>query len=83
MVYSLYPLHIMMLWKGVFAMLVIPIRRICDAKMKQIMDGYTAYSESKQVINKLKKEIEQRNIPVIFDYTNKGCYITPIKNKEA
>ncbi len=45
----------MMLWKGVFAMLVIPIRRICDAKMKQIMDGYTAYSESKQVINKLKK----------------------------
>lgn len=56
MVYSLYPLHIMMLWKGVFAMLVIPIRRICDAKMKQIMDGYTAYSESKQVINKLKKK---------------------------
>lgn len=59
-------------------MYVITDGRICEEKMKWLRQGYAAYVESPALMKRLMKEINEENIPVHVDYTQGGCYFTPI-----
>lgn len=61
-------------------MYVMNDRHIRDEKIAQLKKGRTAYAESKELIRLMKRRIERENLPVHYDYTTLGCWITPLSN---
>ncbi|HLR02443.1 MAG TPA: hypothetical protein VK111_06865 [Virgibacillus sp.] len=64
-------------------MFVMNERRIRDEKIAQLKKGRTAYAESHELIRLMKRRIEQENIPVLYDNTHIGCWITPLEGEKS
>lgn len=64
-------------------MYVMMQRRICEEKMNQLRNGNTAYAESPEIINRMKREIEKENLKIHIDYTNSGCYFIPLPRQKS
>ncbi|MFD2046312.1 hypothetical protein ACFSTA_10970 [Ornithinibacillus salinisoli] len=64
-------------------MLVLHERRICERKMNQLRNGYSAYAESREVIRLLKREILKNNLDVYYDETSTGCWFIPMKESKS
>ncbi|SET44847.1 hypothetical protein SAMN05216389_111138 [Oceanobacillus limi] len=60
-------------------MLVLHEKRICERKMNQLKNGYSAYAESREVIRLIKREILKNNMDVYYDETPNGCWFIPMK----
>lgn len=58
-------------------------KKICAEKINDLKKGYCAYAESSYLIRKLKQEILNENLQVIFDYTKGGCFIIPLKKDKG
>ncbi|WP_240795453.1 hypothetical protein [Aquibacillus halophilus] len=52
-------------------------RLIVEEKMNRLSEGHTAFAESDEVIRLMKEEISKKNIPVICDQTESGCWFIP------
>jgi len=61
---------------------IISRRQIARAKIKKIKNGYSAFAETKEVIDLVKKGLEEENIPVHIDQTEQGCWFIPVKDNE-
>ncbi|MGJ9382394.1 hypothetical protein CR203_12805 [Salipaludibacillus neizhouensis] len=60
-------------------MKVISRSKIAEDKIKSIRLGYTAFAESQEVLNKIKKELVLHDIDFIEETTDVGSWITPKK----
>ncbi|MEH7387082.1 hypothetical protein V7147_16965 [Bacillus sp. JJ1521] len=54
-------------------------RKLLNEKMAHIKNGYSAYAESPDVINAIKKEIEALNLNVLEEVTELGSWFIPVK----
>jgi uncharacterized membrane protein len=54
-------------------------KQIVREKLQQILSGYSAYAETKEVADLLKKELKQLNIDVYEDSTDIGSWFIPIE----
>lgn len=58
-------------------MLIIDQKLLVSRKVESILNGYCAYVESKELSEKVKKELVLRNIPFFEDVTEKGTWFIP------
>jgi hypothetical protein len=61
--------------------LIINRKQLVREKVQQIIAGYSAYAETKEVATMLKKELQLLNIDVYEDSTNIGSWFIPIKSE--
>ncbi|WP_042146358.1 hypothetical protein [Paucisalibacillus sp. EB02] len=64
-------------------MLIMNERSIRDRKIEQLMNGRTAYAESKEVIRLIKRDIERYGLNVFYDETPTGCWFIPVKASKS
>lgn len=60
-------------------MKVISCSKIAEEKINSIRVGYTAFTETQEVLEKIKKELILQNIDFIEEKTDVGSWITPKK----
>ncbi|MFD1737108.1 hypothetical protein ACFSCX_11150 [Bacillus salitolerans] len=60
--------------------MIINRKQLVREKLQQILSGYSAYAETKEVANLLLKELQALNIEVYVDNTNIGSWFIPVKN---
>lgn len=63
--------------------MIINRRDLVNEKLHLIEDGYSAFTESKEVARMLKKELEKRNIDVVEDVTSIGAWFIPKKDNKS
>ncbi|WP_449537235.1 hypothetical protein [Ferdinandcohnia sp. Marseille-Q9671] len=56
-------------------------RTMLNEKMARIKNGYSAYAESSEVVNAIKKEIQALNLNVHEEVTEVGSWFIPEKVK--
>ncbi|RFB17793.1 hypothetical protein DZB84_08045 [Bacillus sp. HNG] len=54
-------------------------RKLLNEKMTHLKNGYSAYAESPDIINALKKEIQALNLNVFEEVTDLGSWFIPVK----
>ncbi|MEK5441541.1 MULTISPECIES: hypothetical protein [unclassified Fredinandcohnia] len=54
-------------------------RKLLNEKMARIKKGYSAYAESPEVVNALKKEIQALDLNVLEEVTDLGSWFIPVK----
>ncbi|WP_026906447.1 hypothetical protein [Paucisalibacillus globulus] len=64
-------------------MLIMNERTTRDRKIEQLMNGRTAYAESKEVIRLIKRDIERYGLQVYYDETPTGCWFIPITTSKS
>ncbi|OEG00070.1 hypothetical protein BHF71_06385 [Vulcanibacillus modesticaldus] len=62
--------------------MIINRKELARAKVNKIKNGFSAYAETTEVIELIKKELERENISVIIDETPQGCWFIPNKDSE-
>lgn len=62
--------------------MVINRKEMARAKVRKIKNGLSAFAETNEVIELVKKELENENIPVHVDETDQGCWFIPVNNDE-
>ncbi|WP_456278017.1 hypothetical protein [Bacillus sp. AK128] len=61
--------------------MIINRKQLMRDKLQQIIAGYSAYAETKELATMLQKELKLRNIEVYIDDTDKGFWFIPVKKK--
>ncbi|KGP90823.1 hypothetical protein N780_02215 [Pontibacillus chungwhensis BH030062] len=61
-------------------MLIMNRKRMVEDKLNRLISGQTAYAESRELIRLVKREIENRQISVLMDETDSGCWFIPQEN---
>ncbi|QSS99224.1 hypothetical protein IMZ31_14185 [Pontibacillus sp. ALD_SL1] len=61
-------------------MLIMNRKRMVEDKLDRLTKGQTAYAESRELIRLVKREIENRQISVLMDETDSGCWFIPQEN---
>lgn len=59
--------------------MIISRRQIAKAKVKKIKDGFSAFAETQEVIDLIRKDLDKLQIPVHIDKTEQGCWFIPEK----
>jgi len=62
--------------------MIINRKKMASAKVNKIKNGYSAFAETKEVIEYIKKELKNQNIPVHIDETDQGCWFIPTNKHE-
>ncbi|MFT4415157.1 hypothetical protein ACLM5H_14945 [Fredinandcohnia humi] len=62
-------------------MYIINRRKLLNEKMARIKNGYSAYAESMEIANLLKKEIQALNLNVHEEVTDIGSWFIPERVK--
>lgn len=56
---------------------IIHRRRLVQDKIERIRDGYSAYAETIEIANLVKRELEALNLTVHEDVTEHGSWFIP------
>ncbi|UFT98020.1 hypothetical protein KO561_12490 [Radiobacillus kanasensis] len=64
-------------------MFIIQTRRLIDEQMNRLTNGYSAYVETNELTRLMQREITKRNLPVILDQTESGCWFIPEKSAQT
>ncbi|MFG6116611.1 hypothetical protein ACGTN9_15775 [Halobacillus sp. MO56] len=59
-------------------MLIMDRHRLVEEKIAQLMNGYTAYAETDELIRLMKRDVARRQLNVFFDRTDTGCWFIPV-----
>lgn len=62
--------------------MIINRREMARAKLEKLKKGYSAFAETKELVDLIEKEIEKLEIPVYIDRTEHGCWFIPKKPNE-
>ncbi|GGK11399.1 hypothetical protein GCM10010965_00350 [Caldalkalibacillus thermarum] len=62
--------------------MVISRKHLAKAKLEQLKNGYSAYTESTEVAFHLEREIKKHSLRVHIDRTPLGSWFIPIKDEE-
>jgi putative aminopeptidase FrvX len=57
--------------------MLISRKEIAQKKIQKLKDGYSAFAETKEVADYIKKELEKIEIEVHEDLTEFGCWFIP------
>lgn len=60
-------------------MFIIDSRKLAKEKVARLQNGYSAYAESEELANLIRKELSSLKIGVHEDVTEKGYWFIPIK----
>lgn len=60
--------------------MIISRRELAKAKLEKIKRGLSAFAETKEVADLIKKEIQVQNLAVYVDQTSVGCWFVPRKS---
>ncbi|TLS39128.1 hypothetical protein [Pseudalkalibacillus caeni] len=63
--------------------MLISRKKIAKEKVSLIMNGQSAYCESKELARLIKKELQSLNIDVHEDVTNIGSWFIPVSNEQV
>ncbi|MEQ6377793.1 hypothetical protein RZN22_05060 [Bacillaceae bacterium S4-13-58] len=63
-------------------MLVLSGHRLVREKTERLMNGYSAFAETQDLIRLIEREITRHNLEVYRDVTENGCWFIPIESKE-
>ncbi len=69
--------------EGVVMMKVIHTQRIANDKIALLMNGYSAFAESEEVIRLVNRRIHRNNLNIIVERTNVGCWFIPEQLNKA
>lgn len=61
--------------------MIISRKQMARAKVEKLRNGYSAFAETKEVAELIKKELTERNIDVHEDVTELGSWFIPVRNK--
>ncbi|SHF78497.1 hypothetical protein [Ornithinibacillus halophilus] len=64
-------------------MLILNKSQMRDRKINQLLNGYTAYAESQELIRLIKREIYRKGLNVYIDETTEGCWFIPLKESKS
>ncbi|EIT85449.1 hypothetical protein A374_09438 [Fictibacillus macauensis ZFHKF-1] len=59
--------------------MIINRKEIAQAQVKKIQEGFSAFAETREVAELIKKELLRLNIPVHEDVTEVGSWFIPEK----
>lgn len=57
--------------------MIISPKKIAQAKVKKLKDGYSAFAETEKVATLIRKQLEDQEIHVIVDKTEHGYWFIP------
>jgi len=60
-------------------MYIIDHRQMAKDKVNQILNGKSAYAESADLVQLIKKELKHKNLKVYEDKTEFGCWFIPLQ----
>ncbi|MBR7553796.1 hypothetical protein ACFFJI_00405 [Allobacillus sp. GCM10007491] len=64
-------------------MKVIHTQRIANDKIALLMNGYSAFAESEEVIRLVNRRIHRHNLNILIERTNVGCWFIPEQLNKA
>nr|WP_239534324.1 hypothetical protein [Thalassobacillus pellis] len=53
--------------------------RQLEEKVGHLMNGYTAYVETDELIRLMKREVSKHQLNVFLDQTDSGCWFIPLE----
>ncbi|WP_052947745.1 hypothetical protein [Aneurinibacillus tyrosinisolvens] len=62
--------------------MVISRREMARAKVEKLKNGFSAFSETSEVIELIEKYIREENLDVHVDRTPLGCWFIPANKNE-
>ncbi|WP_138415333.1 hypothetical protein [Aquibacillus sediminis] len=62
-------------------MFVLSRRLMVKEKIDRLNNGYNAFAESDDLVQRLNREIEDQQMPVICEVTDNGCWFFPEQNQ--
>ncbi|MFC0187889.1 hypothetical protein ACFFJY_06280 [Fictibacillus aquaticus] len=60
--------------------MIINRKELARAKVKELQNGFSAFAETKEVVDLIKKEIEKLKLDVHEDVTDVGSWFIPQKS---
>jgi hypothetical protein len=63
--------------RGVSVMFEFDRKMIVDEKTKDLMNGFSAYAETDELIRLLQRNISKHEMDVYLDQTDIGCWFIP------
>ena len=58
-------------------------QRIANDKVALLMNGYSAFAETEEVIRLVNRRIHRNNLNIIVERTNVGCWFIPEQVNKA
>ncbi|MGM7702317.1 hypothetical protein ACSVDE_11380 [Pseudalkalibacillus sp. Hm43] len=62
--------------------MIINRKEMAKAKVEKLLSGYSAFAESKEVAELIKKQAKELNIEFVEDVTEIGSWFIPAKPQE-
>ncbi|WP_243291250.1 hypothetical protein [Bacillus sp. FJAT-47783] len=63
-------------------MLIINHKQMAKEKVERIRNGVSAFAESADLVNLIKKELEEQNLQVYEDVTEFGSWFIPVREEQ-
>ncbi|MBB6452097.1 hypothetical protein HNQ94_000518 [Salirhabdus euzebyi] len=60
-------------------MFVLSQSKLVEEKMQQLMNGYSAYAETEELIRLIERNVSKYDLDIILDQTDVGCWFIPNK----
>ncbi|WP_226036433.1 hypothetical protein [Aquibacillus saliphilus] len=64
-------------------MFIMSRRLVVEEKINKLTQGYNAYAETEEIIRLMKREISKKQISVICDQTDNGCWFIPTQHSNS
>ncbi|WP_188206413.1 hypothetical protein [Alkalibacillus aidingensis] len=58
-------------------MFVVQKQRMANQKLDQLLNGYSAYAETDELIRLMRRRINSHNLDIHVDQTDIGCWFIP------
>ncbi|TFB25036.1 hypothetical protein E3U55_01190 [Filobacillus milosensis] len=58
-------------------MFVLNKREMADEKLNHLIDGYSVYAETEELIRLMNRRIESHELDITIDDTDQGCWFIP------
>ncbi|MGA8944111.1 MAG: hypothetical protein WB502_15565 [Thermoactinomyces sp.] len=62
--------------------MIISPRKIAQAKVEKLKDGYSAFAETEKVATLIRKQLKDLDIQVVIDKTEHGYWFIPQDSKK-
>ncbi|GEL76861.1 hypothetical protein [Tenuibacillus multivorans] len=58
-------------------MFVFNKREVADEKLNHLLEGYSVYAETEELIRLMNRRIQSQELDIIIDDTDQGCWFIP------
>ncbi len=61
-------------------MFMLQQKKLADKKTEDLLNGYSAYADTEELIRLLQRNVDKYNLDVICDETDIGYWFIPVKD---